>query len=190
MFDHVTLLLSFVFAIALTHLMASTTELLLNRGRVRFSWLHAVWMMNALVGLLVNWLSLWGLTILKHWTPVDVLLQFIPAMIQYFTCSLVSMRVEPQGEADMGAFFERQRPLIGGAFAAMMVTSMIQNYVYRDTTAGVGPTAWITENLLVAPMLLAALIAGWAKPRWLQWIGALGMLALESYFLATFAVTD
>jgi hypothetical protein len=190
MFEHVTILLSFVFAIALTHLLSSTTELVTGRARVKFSGLLTLWMANALVGLLVNWLGLWGLTALKHWTVGDVLLQFVPAVLQYYTCSLVSIRPEPGEAIDMPAFFARQRPLIGAAFAAMMVTSMIQNYVYRDSTLGVSDTDWIGENLLVSPMLLAALAAIWAKPAWLQWAAGLTMLASESYFLLTFAVTD
>ena len=190
MFDHVTLLLSFVFAIALTHLLSSTTELVLARDRVRFSGLHAVWMLNALVGLLVNWLSLWGQNGLKRWTVFDVLLWFAEAIVQYFACSLVSMRSEPGEPIDMEAFFQRQRPMIAAAFAALMVLSMTLNYVYRDATQGLAPTAWITENILVSPMLIAAVIAGWARPRWLQWAAGLAMLALETWFLCTFAVTD
>ncbi len=190
MFDHVTVLLSFVFAFALTHLLSSTTELVVARDRVRFSGLHALWMLNALVGLLVNWLSLWGLSILKRWTVADVLLQFVPALIQYFSCSLVSIRPEANGPIDMPAFFERQRPMVAAAFAAQMIGSMIQNYIYRDSTAGIGGADWIWENLLVSPMLAAALIAGWAEPRWLQWAAGSAMLVLESYFLVTFAVTD
>jgi hypothetical protein len=179
MFEHVTLLLSFVFAIALTHLLSSATELVLGRARVRFSGLQALWMLNALVGLLVNWLSLWGVSILERWTVADVLLWFAPAVLQYFTCSLISMKPAASGPIDMPAFFESQRPMILAAFAAMMVTSMIQNYVYRDTTVGLGGTAWIGENLLVSPMLAAALVSGWARPRWLQWASGLAMLALE-----------
>jgi hypothetical protein len=190
LFDHVTILLSFVFAFALTHLLSSATELVLARDRLRFSGLHALWMLNALVGLLVNWLALWGLSILKRWTVADVLLQFVPALIQYFTCSLVSIRPEADGPIDMPAFFERQRGWVGAAFAAQMIASMIQNYVYRNSTAGISGSDWIRENLLVAPMLAAAFFAGWAGPRWLQWTAGLAMLVLESYFLATFAVTD
>jgi hypothetical protein len=189
-FEHVTLLLSFVYAIALTHLLSSATELVLARERVRFSGLHAVWMLNALVGLLVNWLSLWGQNVLKRWTVGDVLLWFLAAMVQYFTCSLVSMRPEPGGPIDMRAFFERQRPMIAAAFAALMVPAMTLNYVYRNATQGLSPTAWITEDLLVLPMLIAALIAGWARPRWLQWVAGLAMLGLQTWFLCTYAVTD
>ena len=53
-FPHVTILLSFVCAIALTHLLSTTTELVLARKRVRFSGLYAAWMFNTVLLLLNN----------------------------------------------------------------------------------------------------------------------------------------
>jgi hypothetical protein len=40
----------------------------------------------------------------------------------------------------------------------------------------------------VTPMLIAALLGGWARPVWLQWLGGLVMAGSESFFLATFAM--
>jgi len=104
MFDQITLLLSFVFAIALTHLLLSASELMLERDRVIFSPMLTLWMLNALIGLVVNWLAIWQLSIVKHWRVGDVLLQFIPAVVQYFTCSLVSMKAGAERQIDMPAF--------------------------------------------------------------------------------------
>jgi hypothetical protein len=46
-FEHVTALLSFVCALALTHLLARIAELVVARERVRFSSLLALGMANA-----------------------------------------------------------------------------------------------------------------------------------------------
>ncbi len=187
MFDQITLLLSFVFAVALTHLLLSATELLQARDRVVVSPLLALWMLNALIGLVVNWLAIWQLSIVKHWRVGDVLLQFVPAMVQYFTCSLVSMKTPDEGAVDMPSFWRRQRPLIGAAFAASLF-AMTQNYVYRDSSLGFAGNDWIKEDLLVTPMLIGALLGGWAKPVWLQWVGGIVVAVSESCFLATFAM--
>ena len=189
MFEQITILLSFVFAVALTHLLSSATDLVLRRDRAHFSGLLALWMLNALIGLVVNWLSIWQLHIVTHWTVADVLLQFAPAILQYFACSLVSIRVEGDAPLDMPAFYARQRPAFTGAFAAMMMANLIQNYLYRNSTAGISGSDWILEDLLVTLMLAAAIVGGWARPVWLQWAGGLTMCVLESYFLATFAIT-
>lgn len=46
-FEHVTTLFSFVYALALTHLLARIAELIVARDRVRFSGLLALGMVNA-----------------------------------------------------------------------------------------------------------------------------------------------
>ena len=48
-FEHVTALLSFVYALALTHLLARIAELIVARDRVRFSGLLALGMANAIL---------------------------------------------------------------------------------------------------------------------------------------------
>jgi len=97
MFQHVTVLVSFIFAIALTHVFSSASTLILERERVRFSALLAVSMVNAPLGVIINWLGLWPLQNLKHWSAVEVLLQLGWVIPNYFSCSLVAM---PCTEAD------------------------------------------------------------------------------------------
>ena len=188
MFEHVTILLSIIFALAMTHILASATELVWDRHRVRFYGLHAVWMANALLGLLIYWLSIWELTTVKRWTGFEVAFQFLPAIVQYFACSLLSMRRDGDEIMDMKAFYERQRSAIFTAFSLMMITAMIQNYVERNNLAGTGPSDWIGADLPILPMLAATLIAGWAKPTWLQWAAGLFIFGMEALFLAVYAV--
>jgi hypothetical protein len=72
MFEHVTILLSIIFALAMTHILASATELVWERQKVRLYGLHALWMANALLGLLAYWLSIWELTSVKRWTGLKL----------------------------------------------------------------------------------------------------------------------
>jgi hypothetical protein len=37
-------------------------------------------------------------------------------------------------------------------------------------------------------MVAATVIAGWAKPLWLQWVAGLFIFSLEALFVATYAV--
>jgi hypothetical protein len=66
-FEHVTALLSFVYALALTHLLARIAELVVARDRVRFSGLLALGMANAILMVFANWLSIWDLRSVKTW---------------------------------------------------------------------------------------------------------------------------
>ena len=185
MFDHVTTLLSIIFALAMTHILGSATELVWNRQKVRFYALHAVWMLNALIDLLIYWLLIWELASVKRWTGFEIVFQFLPAIVQYFACSLLSMTRDGDEVMDMKAFYERQRPAIFTAFSLMMITSMIESFV--DRNSGTGAWAWIGADFPIFLMLVATLIAGWAKPLWLQWTAALFVFGLEALFLATYA---
>jgi hypothetical protein len=185
MFQHITVLFSFVFAIALTHLLSSVSKLILARDRVRFSGLHALWILNALMVLLINWISIWQLEAVKHWSVGEIMIQLGWAIPQYFTCSLISMPVGNEGVIDMHAFYERQRPVLFSAFALMYLMSMVANFADRNNFEGLKPGDWIGAELLVLPMLIAALVAGWAKPRWLQWISAWSVFGFQCWFLVS-----
>jgi hypothetical protein len=65
MFQHVSV--SFIFAIALPYVFSS--------------------MVNAALGVIINWLGLWELQNLKHWSLAEVLLQLGWVVPNYFSCS-------------------------------------------------------------------------------------------------------
>jgi hypothetical protein len=88
MFQHVSVLVSFIFATALTHVFSSASQLLLARHRVRFSAVLTVSMVNAAPGVIINWLDLWELQNIKHWSLAEVLLQLGWVVPNYFSCSL------------------------------------------------------------------------------------------------------
>jgi hypothetical protein len=188
-FEHVTILLSFVYAVALTHLLSSATELLIAGKRVRFSGLYAAWLLIALLGVLVNWVSLGGLAALKRWTVAEVVLQFLTAIVQYFTCS--TFRVgEAHGDEliDLPALFQQRRPLIFGAFLALTFVAMLENWWDRHNMAGLNPGDWVGEDLSIVPMTAAVVVAGWARPRWLQWAAAAAVFGVMVFFLMTYAM--
>ena len=163
MFQHVAVLVSFIFAIALTHVFSSASQLILARERVRFSWLLSVSMLNAALGVIINWLSLWQLGNLKHWTLGEVLLQLGWVIPNYFSCSLVAMPVSDTGSLEIPTFFERQRRVIFFAALAMSVVGGLANYLDRNNLEGWRPNDRIGTELLGLALLLAvcAVLAGW-----------------------------
>lgn len=187
MFEQLVVLLSFVFAIALTHILACATDLIQARDRVRFSGLHALWMGIALIMLVENWLALWSLNRVPHWSVPMVLLLFGTAIAQYFTCSTLAMRVPEHGAVDMAGFFERQRRVIFASYAGLYVTAMMENYAFRGLD-GLGASAWIAMNgiILVAAVPLA--VAGWARSVLLQWCAGLLVAAMALFFLFNFSL--
>lgn len=189
MLEHVTMLLSLVYAVALTHLLSSANELLIAHKRVRFSGLYMAWLVIALLMLVVNWLALWGLVALKHWTIAEVLIQFAMAIVQYFTCSTFRIS-EARGEEpiDLRAVYEERRRIIAASFLGLGFIAMFTNWWDRTNTAGLKPDDWIGEDLAILPMVLAVIGAGWARPKWLQWTCAALMFAVSVLFLVTYAL--
>jgi hypothetical protein len=188
MFESISILLSFVYAIALTHLLTSATELLWARERVRFSGLYAIWLMIIALNLVINWLSFSGLSGMTHWSTLEVMIQFAAAVIQYFTCSLISIRPKDEGVIDLPAFYDRERPLVMAAFLLLTVVAIVINYRDAGFFAGLGADSWIAENSAVVAMAATVAVAGWARPIWLQWAAATCMVLLTFYFLALYAI--
>ena len=188
MFQHVTVLVSFIFAIALTHVFSSASQLILARDRVRFSWLLAVSMVNAALGVIINWLGLWELQEIKHWSLGEVLLQLGWVSPNYFSCSLVAMPISENGQLDMRAFFERQRRVIFSATIALSVMGGLATYFDRNNFAGWKPNDWIGAELGGLSLAVFAVLAGWAKPRWLQWVGVGGMFVQNIWFFVFYTL--
>src|ERR1700738_5101144 len=109
-FEHVTALLSFVYALALTHLLARIAELVVARRRVRFSGLLALGMFNAILLVFANWLSIWDLRSVKTWDLGTIAIQFLFAVAIYLICVLVGPKTPEDGQIDLEEFFWRQRP--------------------------------------------------------------------------------
>ena len=189
MLEHVTLLLSMVYAVALTHLLSTANELLIAHRRLRVSGLYLTWLVIALFMVVINWLSLWGLVAVKRWTIAEVLIQFLMATVQYFTCSTFRISEARMDERiDLPAIMQERRRMIAGAFLALASIALFINWWDRNNISGLAPADWIGEDLSILPMVAAVMVAGWARPPWLQWAAAAVMLVLQAFFLVTYAL--
>jgi hypothetical protein len=186
-FEHVTILLAFVYALAVTHLLSTATDAIVARDRVKASGLLVMWMFIAGINVVINWIGFWSLSAIKHWTIVQVVLQLMIAFTQYFTCSLVSMKVPEDGAVDMRAFYERQRGPILASFAALCGVAMIWNYAERDIP-GLAPGIWLAENAFCLGILVLLAVAALAKPRWAQYSAAALIAAASVIDLGIFAM--
>src|SRR5436189_6176897 len=107
-FEHVTALLSFVYALALTHLLARIAELVIARERVRFSGLLALGMVNADLSVFTNWLSLWDLRSITNGELASIGIQFLFAVSIYVICVLVGPKTPDEETNDHEDFCWRQ----------------------------------------------------------------------------------
>jgi hypothetical protein len=175
MFGQVTTLLSFVYALALSHILTSSTELVWARDRLRFSARQALWMLSAVISTTNNWISLAAFSGAVHWNTATIAEFFGSAVVQYYSCSLISMRAPEGGDADMVAFFEKQRRPFFIAFAALSGIIVLEDW-FRHT--------WNSVTSINLGFIAVLAVAGWARPIWLQWAALVLTLAMQAYFLA------
>ncbi|MGH6872326.1 MAG: hypothetical protein ACREHE_12560 [Rhizomicrobium sp.] len=123
-FEHVISLLSFVYALAIAHLLTTAARLIGARERVRFSRLHAYWMLNALIVLVADWISFWDVRTLPSWTVASILVVLTQSFVDYMQAALVCPEVAPEGPIDLVAFHRIHARRYIGAFAATTIVAL------------------------------------------------------------------
>ena len=186
MFEQINVFMSFVFALAMTHILSTAARLVLARDRVIVSGPFVIWMLNALLLLLTNWLALGNFREVTHWTPASVMTLFVIALTLYSICASMAIKVHESGPVDMPAFFADNRLVIFGAWAVGRLSVMVANFVFRDLTP-VG-TAWMKADATILAGLAVIAVAAFAKPKWLQWTAALLYAGMSVAFVANFTL--
>jgi hypothetical protein len=186
-FDHVTVLLSFVYALALTHLLTRMGSLLVARKRVIFSGLLCLAMANAILFVYFNWLELWDLHAIRDWDIVTISIQFAFAVMVYFVCLLAAPEhTESGGEIDMGEFFRLQHRPYYFALLAAALLSLAGNAAYLKTpNAGL----FLKESVGLLPMFLPIGAALIFSSRAIQWACGIALFLMMAGFTITFSNT-
>jgi len=164
-FDHIILLLSFVYALAIAHLLSTTAMLIRRSETVRFSWLHASWMIFAVLIIVANWISFFDMHALRSWSVATIFFTFAMAFANYLQAALVCPEVEGGGHIDLVAFQARQRRRIVGSWLVSVVFALVANAVYG---LEFGMVTWDAQNWAVVPMGVAGVVALIWPARWAQ----------------------
>ena len=185
-FDFVLLLLSFVFALALTHVLSRVGSLLLARKRTRFSALQSLVIMNAVVLVYVNWLALWLLRGIRDWDLLSITIFFVFAVCTYSFCVAAVPDVPTEGPVDLEQFYRENYRLFYGFIVLQDVAALLTNFVFLKTS---DPTLFLRTNLDTLPFFLPPALAVAVAGRWAQWAAGLSLLGLSIWWLLTFSST-
>jgi hypothetical protein len=185
-FEHVTALLSFVYALALTHLLGRIAELVVARDRVRFSGLLAVAIANAILLVFTNWLSLWDFRSIKVWDLASIVVNFLLAVSMFLICAWVGPKTPDEHEIDLEDFFWRQRPYFYGAILATFILSLLVNLDFLKT---LNVALFVKQNLTVLPMLILSVLGLVFRKRWVQWAAGLCLLVVVIGYTIVFYST-
>lgn len=181
-FEFIILFFSFIFTLALTHLLFAVTRMIRHRRELVLSWEHSLWMLNALVLLLENWISLFDFRGQQRFDLDSIVLLFVLVIGLYFSCALVSPDFEDEEVYDMQLFHRCEGRTYIGAIAAFLVLCFIANIA--ATKEGIG--LWGSENKIVIWMIAATLVPLFVRARWVQLACPIILLGLSVAFMVIF----
>lgn len=166
-FEHIMAMFSFIYALAIAHILSETAGLIRGGGRVRFSGLYAAWLLNAGLMCVANWISFWDLRALKAW-PVGTIMFFLGmAIVNYLQAALTAFDVPEHGPIDLVAFHRSQGRRYQATFLAGAIWAAVANFVYGD---GLQVSEWAAQNRAVIPIVAAAAIATVLQGVRAQWL--------------------
>ena len=184
-FDFLLMLLSFVFALAIGQVLTSAGRLLVARGRVKFSGLLVLAMVNALTTAFVSFLAMWSFRDTKGINLFDVTDFFLSTVLIYLNAMAASP--EPgEGEIDMEAFFWAQRRFYYGTYCLLIPSFIVGTVVLLRTSQ---PQLFFAQALYNLPFLAIGLVAFFSANRAVQWVMGLALLVLSVSWAVLFNTT-
>ena len=182
-YDFILVLFSFVYAAAVTHILSTAGEIIIASKRVRFSWFNAGWMFAALLFTCAWWIGLWDLHTTTVWRIGSIAFYFSMAAGIYLNARLVSPRIPETGEVDLKAFHAEEGRKYLVSFAILSAVT-----VFVNAALGQGGSAaqWPAQNMVIAPMTVATVIAAiFIRRAWVQALAvAIQILGWLWYFAA------
>jgi hypothetical protein len=175
-FDYVMTLMSFVYALAITHLLATTGDVIGAWSRVRFSWLNAAWMFFSLLGVLAWWIGLWGMG--DRWSMAQVATFFLLAAVLYVQARLVCVRVAGDGIVDMQAFHSGEGVKYMACYALLTGLTIAVNLTFFGRIG-------LPKNYAVAGMFVCALAGTLFRRQIVQTAAAVVLAGLWLWYFST-----
>ena len=170
-YDFILILLSFVYAAAVTHLLSTAGEIIIASKRVQFSWFNAGWMLAALLFTCAWWIGLWDLHTMGVWDIGSIAFYFSIAASIYLQARLVSPRIPEKGDINLQAFHREEGRKYLIAYTILGVVTVITNAMLGETS---GASQWPAQNLVIVPMTVATGAAAiFIKQSWVQGVALL-----------------
>lgn len=124
-FGYVSVIISVVIGLGLSHLLSGVVELFKVRRRVRFYWVHSLWVGLTFVGHIFLWWTMWGLRYIRAWNFFSFLLLLLAPVLLYVAASFLVPKVEVEASLDLRDYFYQNRAAffsVNAAFTALMGT--------------------------------------------------------------------
>jgi NADH:ubiquinone oxidoreductase subunit 2 (subunit N) len=173
-FDHVLVLLSFVYALAITHLLSKVVALYFARERVTFYGLQALLAVIAILQVFFSWIELWPFRGTPSWDLVSIGIQFLYAVELYFLCSVALPDAKDGEVTDLAAYYQKERKTTYWLWVLVVLTAMAGNFTFLKNGDVTEFLRWQLVSLAgFIPIALALL----SRSERAQWAAGIALLA-------------
>jgi hypothetical protein len=196
-FSYLSVLLSIILGLGITHLLAAASRLIRGRAMVRFYWPPLLWAAVMLVIYVQVWWSLFGLRGRSDWSFLSFSIILMQTVLLYMATSLVlpeavvdepasplhaTMVPDVSAGNDLRAYYDRQV----GWFFTLLGATVVVSALKEVGLEGRLPTGW---NLVFHLFLLVvcALAIAIRSPRLHQALAVINASAVLVYIGALFS---
>lgn len=132
-FPYLSVLVSIIIGLGMSHLLGALVRGIHNRTRSRLYWPSLVWGFNLFVLLMLVWWSEFDLNHHEHWTfAIFACTIALPALI-YVMCGLILPASETRTSDDMRSLYNENRAWFFSLHAAAIALSFLQTYLLDGT---------------------------------------------------------
>jgi len=143
-FGYISVIFSVVIGLGLSHLLTGLVDILKARGRVKFYWVHLLWVALTFVGHIFLWWTMWNLRLLKDWNFFSFLLILLAPVLLYVAAAFLIPKVEPGASLDLREYYYDNHSAFFGVNAAFTALMSMENWLLTGRLSPAPVTAIFT----------------------------------------------
>ena len=171
-------LLSFIWAIALTHILECARDLWAARDRVKPSASQIVWIAGTLTLVVTSWFAVPGFG--QQLVGVNFLLVFAFSVVMFFTAAMVSPKVPETGDVDLAAYEDREGPAYKLSMMVLIALALLLNWRLRhQLDPGLATASFLRSQWFAGLSSVAILASMSRRPHGLRLVAAISYCAIN-----------
>ena len=128
-FSYVSVMMSVVIGLGLSHLLTGTAELFKARRRVTFYWVHLVWIALIFVGHIFLWWTMWNLRLISHWNFFSFLSLLLAPVLLYVAAAFLIPKVDADSSINLREYFYENQAAFFSVNAAFVALMGVENWL-------------------------------------------------------------
>jgi cell division protein FtsW (lipid II flippase) len=128
-FGYISVIFSVVIGLGMSQLLTGMVELVKARRRVKFYWVHLLWVTLTFTGHIFLWWTMWNLRLLKDWHFFSFLLLLLAPVMLFVAASFLIPKLEPDDYLDLRHYFIENKVPFFTVNAAFTLLLGMQNWL-------------------------------------------------------------